>query len=69
MDKWIPVSEAMPEPEVAVLAFWESDDKSYRGCFGVAKRLNKRGIWCDADDTENEFCDPSHWMPLPEPPK
>jgi hypothetical protein len=62
MDEWKPI-ETAPKDGTDVLAIWD-----------VPGRLKPYGVvwWEDGSwheyDIENEVSDPTHWMPLPEPP-
>ncbi len=64
---WQPI-ETAPE-ETDVFCFWRGlggpnvDGRNY----GVA--MFSDGMWRDPEDPEIEFVEPTHWMPLPEPPK
>lgn len=65
--EWISVEERLPEEGKNVLCF--ENGKFYIAFF----EKYEEGAWWDwvaydRDDTWNEVC-PSHWMPLPEPPK
>jgi hypothetical protein len=65
--KWIPVSERLPEPETDVLIF-------RYGCAEVMTyRYDRHGHLCfmDFDDSGYwwERKGITHWMPLPEPPQ
>lgn len=67
---WMDI-ETAPKDGGVVLAYWACtldgqvihNDKSY------AMTRFKDGVWMNADDDEDLFSDPTHWMPLPEPPK
>lgn len=58
MSEWIPVSERLPETPDIVLVY-DGYIVSCGGCYKGA------WSWTDADDA----CEPTHWMPLPEPPQ
>ena len=58
--RWIPVEERLPEEGVRVLVF----DKAFR--------QPEMGTYYAADGwggDEIAMLDPTHWMPLPEPPE
>jgi len=62
------VGIAMPNSGETVLAFWTPKvGPSHAGCFGVAQY--HPGVWHDPEDDDDFYADPTHWMPLPEPPK
>ena len=56
-DRWIPVSERVPETTDLVLV--------YNG-YTVACGGCHKGSWSWAES--DDACQPTHWMPLPEPP-
>mgnify|MGYP000886604015 FL=1 len=62
--RWIPVSERLPECEKDVLVFWgKALDGSKIDWFGTAWRNEcDDGKWC------TDPIVPTHWMPLPESP-
>ncbi|MBO5715050.1 MAG: DUF551 domain-containing protein [Clostridia bacterium] len=61
MAEWISVKDRLPEIDTHVLVY----DEHMWWDYAIAK-LDKDGCWMD-----EECCIlcPSHWMPLPEPPK
>lgn len=66
MSEWIPVTERLPEEDVEVLI----SDNSFFGGALIAVAYWKRGKceWRDDMSTASKP-NPTHWMPLPQPPK
>lgn len=65
--EWISCEKRMPKEGETVIAFWTSLDGEIRpGCFGVATYWPEH--WHNPEDDEDDYCDPTHWMPLPEAP-
>lgn len=62
--KWIPVTERLPEHGEVVLVFG-SRGGVYTAVFN--KPGQYRG-WHKLN-SKSHYCDPTHWMPLPQPPK
>lgn len=64
-DGWVACSERMPSVGVQVLAYRpdapESDDPLIRMATYLGKSAHGHGFDC--------YCKPTHWMPLPYPPK
>ena len=62
---WIPVSERLPGPGEVVLVYGK------RGGIYTAEH-NRNGCWPGSFwklNSKSHHCEPTHWMPLPEPPK
>ena len=58
-DKWIPVTERLPEQYESVIVWTKW------GEMGEAEHDGKRFRWA----YDNDVAYATHWMPLPEPPK
>ncbi len=63
---WIPVSERLPEPDVAVYLWPEEARGSYIEEFTYKGRVYPAGFYLDTDQKPRQ--DVTHWMPLPAPP-
>jgi hypothetical protein len=66
--QWIPVSEKLPEDDEYVLLYFPS----WRQVCGYLRYNLDEPCWClYAEDGWPMPCNsvPTHWMPLPEPPK
>ena len=66
--RWIPVEERFPDDGVYVLVRYKSNDMAVACVFDRDEnfffwRAQTDDGWCADCDTE-----PTHWMPLPEPP-
>ena len=66
---WIPVTERLPEKMQYVLVRYQNNDMAVASWFGGDEHIRFwRAMadegWCADCDTE-----PTHWMPLPQPPK
>ena len=64
MSKWIGVSERLPEPGVRVLIFCPLAEPNEV----AAACLRHEGLWRTDDGDVLGESEPTHWMPLPEPP-
>ena len=63
-DKWIPVTERLPEKSDYYLAFTDTD------VVGVLPFSVQYGLFNAYDGNGKEhYIDVTHWMPLPQPPK
>ena len=67
--RWIPVTERLPEKMQYVLVRYQNNDMAVASWFGGDEHIRFwRAMadegWCADCDTE-----PTHWMPLPEPPE
>jgi hypothetical protein len=65
--RWIPVSEDLPDDESEVLVCFA--DRSLGVTAAVFRHVEDDGTqkWTDGD--HEELKQPTHWMPLPEPPE
>lgn len=61
--RWIPVEERLPDEEEVVLVWGGAS-------VYTAKRHNEYGglMWWKLN-SKRHYCNPTHWMPLPKPPK
>ena len=67
--RWIPVSEKLPEDLQQVLVwyeYWHWNAEELRPEYGIGWRF--RGLWC-GDPGNGSRLRVIAWMPLPEPPK
>jgi hypothetical protein len=66
--EWISVKDRTPDDDTLVLVYMRSCHFSLAFYIGKG-RLMKKGFWeyvgCQVELLKN----PTHWMPLPEPPK
>lgn len=64
-DRWIKVSERLPEKNVVVLVGHKTDK------WICAGQINDDGEWYNQFQDNLTDCEinPTHWQPLPEPPK
>ena len=65
VQKWIPVTERLPDSERNVLACLRigEERRIYLACY------LKNGVWWDCIFSTPATMTTTHWMPLPEPPK
>lgn len=62
--KWIPVEEDQPVDGAVVLVYGK------RGGIYTAEFMRNGGhYWFHKLNSKNHHCEPTHWMPLPEPPE
>lgn len=67
VQQWIPITERLPELDVDVLAFngdYIFVSKYFRSHWGSWDKVGHL-VWVKDSYAKN----PTHWMPLPEPPK
>ena len=60
---WVPVSERLPEMGARVMVGHAVD-----GWVGIGERV-LTGTYLHWEDDGEDLHDPTHWMPLPEPPE
>jgi hypothetical protein len=75
MTEWISVKDRLPEGDGFVLIHYSKEytdkDPNWVWCDGTSRTYVAvlwEGDWWDCDKL-NVICDPTHWMPLPQPPK
>lgn len=66
--KWIKCSERLPEPEQFVLAV-VNKGSIFMMYYGLAVVHDKQNNWFYNDEIIKPYMKPTHWQPLPEPPK
>lgn len=65
-DRWISVKDRLPEFDVHVIVYC----KIYGRYLASYRRIDTDYNWGDWRDFNNNVClPPTHWMPLPQPPK
>ena len=64
VQKWISVTERLPEDDSDVLAYLRDGDEGRIYPANYAK-----GVWFDCIFASSANNTTTHWMPLPEPPK
>ena len=64
-DGWLPI-ESAPKDGRGVFAFWGTNTRVDEQSYGVAVFVG--GDWCNADNTNDIYGEPTHWQPLPTPP-
>ena len=70
--RWIPVAERLPEDFENVLIVFQNGDMAVG--FKMTVKTEETNLLLWRTMTEEDFCSdcdtpPTHWMPLPEPPK
>ena len=60
--RWIPVEERLPEHNVFVIVGYKRYGYAFEGCYS-----EEESEWYDRE--YSSIANPSHWMPMPEPPK
>ena len=63
-ERWIPVTERLPENGEIVLVCGERGGIYTAYCNSAYKNPGWHKM-----NSKNHYCNPTHWMPLPEPPK
>jgi hypothetical protein len=67
MSEWISVEDSLPEEGRQVLLYWKESGHIEDGAFYEFE--TGTGWYHVLFDGESLNCEPTHWMPLPEPPK
>ena len=65
VQEWIPVSERLPEKGEGTVLVCGSRGGIYTA---YLERSGKYPKWHKLN-SKNHYCEPTHWMPLPQPPK
>jgi hypothetical protein len=64
---WISTQETLPDECINVLCYFGSHTPYEVGTY--SGHNGRWHVWQAANGNMHEFdCDPTHWMPLPEPP-
>jgi hypothetical protein len=58
---WVPVSERLPDQHQEVIGWWGDTPQPHAGFAWI----DDNGVW----NSDSDYPDPTHWMPLPEPPE
>lgn len=66
-NRWIPVTERLPKYGTTVLVYG-SQGGIYTARYERARAEWDRDSWWKLN-SKSHICNPTHWMPLPEPPK
>ena len=62
--KWLPI-EIAPKDGTLVLGYWKQM-KTDNECYGLTKWSGNS--W-ESEDEARDYRNPTHWMPLPNPPE
>jgi hypothetical protein len=67
--EWISVKKKLPKAGETVLGYWVfgSDIPNSGANYEVVTFTGK--YWHEPTDDEDDYVPPTHWMPLPKPPK
>jgi len=65
--EWIATANKKPKKGQTILAFWTPKiGPVHPGCFATATYYP--GHWHNPEDDEDDYAEPTHWMPLPKAP-
>ena len=61
--------ENAPRDGVPVLGYWNYvlNGRPWT-CYEITRWDSEQAEWVDPEDDDDVFSEPTHWMPLPEPP-
>ena len=69
VQEWIPVSERLPEKNRSALVYFDSGNMAVGYWYDKDECISFWQIWTDDGWVSDADCEPTHWMPLPQPPK
>ena len=65
--RWVNVKERQPENGSIVICYWPADKPhNLDQCIGDSEYCD--GRWYRPDNDEDDYREPSHWMPMPSAP-
>jgi hypothetical protein len=64
---WLPI-ESAPKDGTPILGYWTSQTADIGMCYATTM-FGPSKEWTDTNDDGHDWRPPTHWMPLPQPPK